>query len=440
MAREIFDCVRLKQGKVDNHQYDSICLWNRYGDKEEFAADVEYLARLKHLRLCLWEAADSRQAKIVLDSMHELTSLDLDLGEVCYTRNPFTLHLVSHALSAHYQRPCIRSLRLCGIDLYGYGDTIPRPQGLRRLEGLRNLKHLQLAGCINYSPFLQMLTALSLDLATLAIKEVDHGRGSFNSDANNFIQSLSSPERLSLTLDSEFEESRVLFGWSTLLDWSTLHKFASVIKSLEVQYHSVLPPYPSDQSLLDFRRFCKNASSLEQLSMSGIQVSVNKISEDEHTYGSLGQFLVSHHLNLPRGSVITDMHLQDCVRTVSSLVVLKLTVWMNCDTTPLDSSESLDDRITEAQDMAHLREHLIKKSADTILSTLASACPRLNVVVIETKWMYGKDNYAVRAFLKSKQTDLYGRTTIVGMPVELCMVKHYEPCSDILEPDRFVFA
>lgn len=334
VAREIFDCFRRKQGKVDNHQYDSICLRNRYGNEEAFAADVNYLARLKHLRLCLWEASDSRQAEIVLGSINELTSLDVDSREVCYTEN---LHLVFHALSVNYQRPCIRSLRLCGIDFDRYGDTIPR------LERLRNLKHLQLADCINYGPFLQMLTALSLDLATLAIKEINRGSGSFGNDANDLIQSLSSPERLSLTLDSNFEKSRIMF------DWSTLHKCASVIKSLKVQYHCMLPTYPSDQGLLDFRRFCKNASSLKQLSMSGIEVSMRKASEGKHTYGSLGHFLVSHHLNLLLGSVITDMHLQDCVRTVSSLVVLKLTVWVNSNTIPLGSDASLEAHIKEAQ-------------------------------------------------------------------------------------------
>ena len=75
VAREIFDCVRRKQGKVDNHQYDSICLRNRYGNKEAFAADVDYLARLKHLRLCLWEASNNQQAEIVLCSTGRKISL-----------------------------------------------------------------------------------------------------------------------------------------------------------------------------------------------------------------------------------------------------------------------------------------------------------------------------------------------------------------------------
>jgi len=194
VAREIFDCVRRNQRKVDNHQYDSICLRDRYGNEEAFVADTNYLARLKHLRLCLWESSDSQQAKVVLDSMPELTSLDVDLRESWSTGNPFLLlRLVFRAFSVEHQRPCIRSLRLDGVDFDFYGDTFPR------IPEVRNLKHLQLAYCINYGPFLQILTALSLDLATLAIEEHNNDSGSFDSDANDFIQSLSSLERLSLT-------------------------------------------------------------------------------------------------------------------------------------------------------------------------------------------------------------------------------------------------
>lgn len=137
---------------------------------------------------------------------------------------------------------------------------------------------------------------------------------------------------------------------------------------------------------------------------------------------------------------MTDTRLQDCVQTASALVVLKLTMWVSSNALPLGNGTSLEAHVKQAQDLAQRREHLVKRTADKILSTLAPRCPKLKVVVVETTWEYGQAGYAVRAFLKSKQIDLYGRATVVGMPVELCMVKHYEPCSDILEDDRFVFA
>lgn len=430
VAREIFDCVRHKQRKVDNHQYDSICLKNRYRNEEAFVADLGYLARLKHLRLCLWEAPGSSQANLVLDSVHELTSLDVDLRRACFTDHPILLHLAFRAFSVEFQRPCIRSLRLHGVDFNLYDDIFPR------LPGVQTLKHLQLADCINYGPFLQMLTALSLDLTTLVIKEQGGGYGSFDNDANDFIQSLRSPEKVSLTFDLDFAESQFLSG----LDWSTLHKCAPVIKSLKVQHHSMLLPYFSEKSVSDFRHFCKNASSLEQLSMSGIEVFINNTSGDKYTQDSLEQFLVRPHSKSLLESAVTDMHSQDCVRTASALVVLKLTVWVDCHAIPRTDDASTEVLMKEAQDMAHRLEHLVKRTADKILSTLASDCPRLNVVVIEIAWQYGRSDHSVHAFLKSKQIDLFGHTSVVGMPVEPHMVKHYEPCSDILEPDRFVFA
>jgi hypothetical protein len=199
-----------------------------------------------------------------------------------------------------------------------------------------------------------------------------------------------------------------------LLDWSTLHKCAPVIKSLKVQYHSVLPPYPFEKSVSDFRHFCKNASSLEQLSISGIEVFIKNTSGDKYTQGSLEQFLVRTHLKSLLESAITDMHSQDCVRTASALVVLKLTVWKNYGAIPRTNDTS-----TNA-----LRKARTESSSWSVLLTRCSRRLALSCA----------------SFMRSKQIDLFGHTTVVGMPVEPHMVKHYEPCSDILEPDRFVFA
>ena len=373
--------------------------------------------------------------------MHELTSLDVDLRGASYTRNSIILSLVFHAFNIDHQPSWIKSLRLHGIDFGGYyGVTYPTFPEARELQ---TLKHLQLLKCAKYEPFLQMLIPLSLDLATLTIDDLQHSSGTFGDDANDSIRSLSSLERVSLTLDTHFDQPH------GLLDWSTLDQCASVIKSLKLQYHSALlpyqSPYPSEESVSEFRHFCKNALSLEQLSMSGIDLPINKTSGDPHIHGSLEQFLVSLHFDLPLKGIITDTHLQDCVQTASALVVLKLTIWLSCDTIPLsvvmhDLAQPLEADVKVARDLAQRREHLVKRTADKILSTFASSCPRLKVVVIETAWEYGRDDYAVRAFLRSKQTDLYGRTTIVGMSVEPHMVKHYEPCSDILYPDEFVLA
>jgi hypothetical protein len=75
-------------------------------------------------------------------------------------------------------------------------------------------------------------------------------------------------------------------------------------------------------------------------------------------------------------------------------------------------------------------------TADKLFSTLATSCPRFTVVVLDD---HGPKSPGTPAFLKSRQIGLNDRRTVVGTPVELGMVKDYEPCSDFLEPDKFIF-
>lgn len=271
---------------MDNHQYDSV---SRNGSSEAFAADKEYRARLKHLRLYLWDSQDSKQANLVLSSMDKLTSLDVSIQKFCPDSNCRLLELVLNfrAPNMDHGRPWITSLRLGGVDFTW--------KSFPRLPGAQSLKHLQLIDCTNHGDFLRMLSTLSLNLATFIVTDRKtpswNWVPNFNNDANEFIRSLHTLGHLSLTLDSK------VFQPDTLLDWSTLHGHASAVQFLKVQNHSMLVPYRSDENLSDFRRFCQNASSLEQFSISGIVVPMDKTLEDKHIYGSLEQFLVSRNLS-----------------------------------------------------------------------------------------------------------------------------------------------
>ena len=216
--------------------------------------------------------------------MHELTSLDVAVCDHVYTNGHGALRLVFRAFGMDLERSSIRTLRLNGIDFAQYGYTFPE------LPGAQSLKHLQLVECFAYGPFMRMLAAMSLKLALLTIEESGYARGYFENDANDFVRSLSTLERVSLTLDANLDQPQ------GLLDWSTLHQSASVMKSLKVRYYWMQPPYPSDENVSEFRRFCKNALSLEQLSVSGIYVPMYKPPGDKYIHGSLEQFLVSLHL------------------------------------------------------------------------------------------------------------------------------------------------
>lgn len=51
----------------------------------------------------------------------------------------------------------------------------------------------------------------------------------------------------------------------------------------------------------------------------------------------------------------------------------------------------------------------------------------------DTEWNTPKHENVTYAFIRSEQIDLYGNMSVAGMAVETRMVKHYEPCSDILD-------
>jgi hypothetical protein len=78
-------------------------------------------------------------------------------------------------------------------------------------------------------------------------------------------------------------------------------------------------------------------------------------------------------------------------------------------------------------------QHLFQCTADRIFSTLAT----VTAVVFQAYVCTAEESYA---FLKSKQIGLDGQVAVVGTPVEPRMVKHYEPCSDVLEEANFIFA
>ena len=90
---------------------------------------------------------------------------------------------------------------------------------------------------------------------------------------------------------------------------------------------------------------------------------------------------------------------------------------------------------------AYMREGVLKKTVDRIFSSLAAGCPNLTVVVLKVdgRTVYRYEDDGTYPFLRSKQIDLHCQTNVVGMAVERHMVKHCEPCSEILELQNFGF-
>jgi hypothetical protein len=78
-------------------------------------------------------------------------------------------------------------------------------------------------------------------------------------------------------------------------------------------------------------------------------------------------------------------------------------------------------------------QHLFQCTADRIFSALSN----VTVVVFRARVCNTEECYA---FLRSKQIGLDGQVAVVGTPVEPLMVKHYIPCSDVLEEANSIFA
>jgi len=81
---------------------------------------------------------------------------------------------------------------------------------------------------------------------------------------------------------------------------------------------------------------------------------------------------------------------------------------------------------------------MMQQLADGIFNELYESCPKFVALVIDQRTL---DEHCTTVdvprsgFLRARQTDICGRTKAVGVPIEPHMIKHYEPCSEILAVD-----
>jgi hypothetical protein len=148
-----------------------------------------------------------------------------------------------------------------------------------KLLELRGLKELTLHDCHNYGPFLQRLAKISLDLQSFYIVEGTAGEPDLGTYCDAFFRSLRSPRCIDLTLGDHDGD---------VFDWSSFQAYASTIKSMKLQFDEI----STFSTASDFRHFCIPASSLKQLSISGIEV----LSDFCKMPGGLQPFLVCYVL------------------------------------------------------------------------------------------------------------------------------------------------
>ena len=76
------------------------------------------------------------------------------------------------------------------------------------------------------------------------------------------------------------------------------------------------------------------------------------------------------------------------------------------------------------------------EAANKIFDILSQSCPQLFAVVLTPREDSGPDAWY---FVRSKKIGDYGQVKFLGLDVAPYVVREYEPCSDMLEPEKMVF-
>jgi 3D (Asp-Asp-Asp) domain-containing protein len=84
------------------------------------------------------------------------------------------------------------------------------------------------------------------------------------------------------------------------------------------------------------------------------------------------------------------------------------------------------------KDQARMARDQVNAMANHIFGTLASACPHLVALVVEAVREDGIV-HDCGGFIRTRQIDMFGETSYVGVPVEKKAIKYYVPRSGILE-------
>jgi len=131
------------------------------------------------------------------------------------------------------------------------------------------------------------------------------------------------------------------------------------------------------------------------------------------------------------------MSKQECVSHLRSLRLIKFDVQSGCV-----SNEELYDSVYDrasSEELVDLRldkwcrlaASEAKVAADHIFARLAKPCPHFVVLSIDINEHYGAE-LECTGFLRSTQTDVFGRTTYVALPIDWRTLKHCVPDPEIL--------
>ncbi|KAK4548601.1 hypothetical protein LTR36_009511 [Oleoguttula mirabilis] len=124
----------------------------------------------------------------------------------------------------------------------------------------------------------------------------------------------------------------------------------------------------------------------------------------------------------------------DCLTGLSSLKTLRLFTYLE------DNEEVLAAALKSSTQALHLLEQgraaQMQEQANKIFSKLSHVCPLLAVLAIDARRSdqdCGSPDVERHGFLRAQQTSMHGHTTVVGIPMEPHMIKHYASCCKILD-------
>jgi hypothetical protein len=76
------------------------------------------------------------------------------------------------------------------------------------------------------------------------------------------------------------------------------------------------------------------------------------------------------------------------------------------------------------------------EAAETFFNVLGRSCPQLTAVILESRCDSGVTAWN---FVRSAQIDGRLQAKFLGEDVAPYVIKDYEPCSDMLEPEKLIF-
>nr|OQO19521.1 hypothetical protein B0A51_12177 [Rachicladosporium sp. CCFEE 5018] len=366
--------------------------------------DMDELRNIRVLQLTLHSKDNCSKARSILQAAPCVTSLAVELSSVWldlgYDDGPMVgEHVVTTLFGAEdtnsskdaLPKPHLRKLKLHRMDLTIAGTILPT------LLECGKLHTLQLSECDNMVPLCESFAQLKLPLDVLDIKDASDGNKVGKSGV--LLQSVRHLQRFRITR-SVHDEANYDF------EWAALQRHAATLHVLEI-----VDGEPDglvfrankavDRSAAALKKLFRGCTSLKQLCMGGFE--------------------------------LESCHWTDPTSGIDLLLLRSYPACLNGDM----FVENDEDRVLFQAQVRHLATTLANK----IFHELLPACPRLRVVVVDA-WEMPQDeapgHFATFAYLRASQTDVYGCTRAVAVEEPLHMIKHHEPCSDILEPEKFL--